>query len=163
MERRNFFKLGAGLLAAVAAPSIASAANHRETNPKAWTIMNDMKAKDTTMEGTHAAMKDLFGTDKASESKVKVKAPAIAENGAVIPITGSAKKLGSVKRMAIFQSANPEATVAVFDVSEMAIPEYSVRIKMQKTGYVTVVAETTDGKLHMAKALVKVTIGGCGG
>jgi sulfur-oxidizing protein SoxY len=162
MERRNFFKLGAGLLAAAAAPSMVTAANYRETNPKAWTIMNDMKAKEPTMTGIEAAMKDIFGTSKASESKVTLKAPAIAENGAVIPISMKTK-LDGITKMAILQNANPEATVAVFDVNEKTIPDFSVRIKMQKTGDVVAVAQTKDGKLHMAKALVKVTIGGCGG
>jgi sulfur-oxidizing protein SoxY len=163
MERRNFFKLGAGLLAAAVAPSMVSAANYRETNPNAWTIMNDMKAAEPTMSGTHAAMKDLFGSDKASEKHVTLKAPAIAENGAVIPISFKTKGLDNVTKVALFQSANPEATVAVFDVHANSIPDFSVRIKMQKTGEVTAVAQTKDGKLYMAKSLVKVTKGGCGG
>jgi len=38
-----------------------------------------------------------------------------------------------------------EATVAVFDIPPKGIPDYSVRIKMQQTGTVVVVAEI-DGK-----------------
>jgi sulfur-oxidizing protein SoxY len=90
---------------------------------------------------------------------IKLKAPDIAENGAVIPITASTKK---ASKIAIFQSANPESAVAVFDIPANGIPDYSIRIKMQKTGIVTAVAEI-DGKLYAASKTVKVTIGGCGG
>jgi sulfur-oxidizing protein SoxY len=60
------------------------------------------------------------------------------------------------------QTADPETVVAIFDVPERGIPEYSVRIKMQQTGHVVVVAEI-DGKLYKAEKVVKVTVGGCGG
>ena len=66
------------------------------------------------------------------------------------------------KTMAIFQDANPESAVAVFTVPANGIPEYSVRIKMSKTGTVTAVADV-DGKLYSTSKVVKVTIGGCGG
>ncbi len=71
-------------------------------------------------------------------------------------------KADGAKRIAVFQSANPEATVAIFDVPKRGIPDYAIRIKMQQTGTVTVVAEI-DGKLYKAAKVVKVTVGGCGG
>jgi len=48
---------------------------------------------------------------------------------------------------------------------ERSLPgeDFGIRIKMSKTGKVTVVAEGTDGKLYSASKEVKVTIGGCGG
>ena len=39
----------------------------------------------------------------------------------------------------------------------------STRIRLIKTQNVVAVAEMSDGKIYMAKAEVKVTIGGCGG
>jgi len=48
------------------------------------------------------------------------------------------------------------------DIPPKGIPDYSVRIKMQQTGTVVVVAEI-DGKLYRADQVVKVTVGGCGG
>ena len=91
---------------------------------------------------------------------MKIKAPDIAENGAVIPVTVSTKL--NATKVAIFQDANPESTVAVFTVPKDGIIDYSVRIKLGQTGTVTVVA-LADGKLYKASKLVKVTIGGCGG
>jgi len=43
-----------------------------------------------------------------------------------------------------------------------SVADYAIRIKMQKTGTVTVIADV-DGKLHSVSKVVKVTIGGCGG
>lgn len=156
MERRKFLGLGAGLFVASMIPAALTAKNFRETMPDAWKIANGKEAND---EGIKKAMKAVFGTDKAEDGKVKLKAPDIAENGAVIPITVSAE---NATKIALFQNANPESLVAVFEVPKNGIPEYSVRIKMQKTGDVTVVAEV-DGKLYKASKAVKVTIGGCGG
>lgn len=149
MKRRNFLGLGLGVLAAsVIAPSTLSAVNYRETKPKAWAA----KKVDT-------AIKEMFGTNATSEGKVKLKAPDIAENGAVIPITVRAK---TASRVAILQDANPETLVAVFDVPKGGIVDYSIRIKMQTTGNVYAVIEDA-GKLYKASKQVKVTIGGCGG
>ena len=149
MNRRNFLSLGLGALAVSMAPSTLSAINFRDTKPKAWTATK-----------VDEAINEIFGSSKLSEGKIKLKAPDIAENGAVIPVTVSTKL--KAKTVAIFQDANPETAVAVFTVPENGIIDYSVRIKMAKTGTVTVVADV-DGKLVSASKLVKVTIGGCGG
>ncbi len=150
MNRRNFLSLGFGAAAVAAlAPTTLSAIDFRAEKPKAWTA--------TKVE---EGMNEIFGSTKTEEKKVKIKAPDIAENGAVIPITITSKLAGS--KVAIFQNANPEATVAVFTVPEGGIIDYSVRIKMAKTGTVTAVVEA-GGKLYSASKEVKVTIGGCGG
>lgn len=149
MNRRNFLSLGLGAVAVSMIPSQLSAINFRETKPKAWTA--------TKVE---EGMKEIFGTANSTKGKVKLKAPDIAENGAVIPVTVSSKLEGS--KVAIFQDANPESTVAVFTVPKGGIIDYSIRIKMAKTGNVTAVVES-NGKLYSASKLVKVTIGGCGG
>lgn len=150
MNRRNFLSLGLGAVAVSMIPAQLSAVNFRETKPKAW----DAKKID-------GALQEVFGTSTMTESKkVKLKAPDIAENGAVIPVTVSSKLAGS--KVAILQDANPESLVAVFTVPEGGIIDYSVRIKMQKTGNVTAIIEE-GGKLYSSSKLVKVTIGGCGG
>jgi len=150
MNRRNFLGLSVGVAAAAIIPASLSATDFRATKPKAWTAHN-----------VNDAMTEIFGTSNTTVSKkVKLKAPDIAENGAVIPVTISTKM--NAKTMAIFQDANPESAVAVFTVPANGIPEYSIRIKMAKTGTVTAVADV-DGKLYSASKVVKVTIGGCGG
>jgi len=149
MNRRIFLTLGMGAFAVSLLPVNLKAMNFREKNPKIWSATK-----------VDEAMNELFGSSSAIEGKIKIKAPDIAENGAVIPVSVSTKLKAS--KVAIFQDANPESTVAVFSVPQDGIIDYSVRIKLGQTGTVTVVA-LADGKLYKASKLVKVTIGGCGG
>lgn len=149
MERRSFLSLGLGALAAAILPSSLSAIDFRMEKPMIWSAktVND-------------AIKEVFGMSTLTVGKIKLNAPDIAENGAVIPVSFSSKL--NAKTVAVFQDSNPESAVAVFTVPENGIIDYAIRIKMAKTGTVTVVAEA-DGKLYSASKLVKVTIGGCGG
>lgn len=109
-----------------------------------------------------AALKDLLGSDATEASdKVKIKAPDIAENGAVVPVTVETDVTG-VKSIAIIAAGNNTPLIASFDLGESAVPFVSTRIKMAKTADVVAVVKTADGLLSAAKS-VKVTIGGCGG
>jgi sulfur-oxidizing protein SoxY len=157
MERRKFLGLGLGVAAISLAPVSVLAKEYRKELPKVWAVKN--KDAENDMTGTNEAIKAVFGKDAAEEGKVKLKAPDIAENGAVVPVSFTLEKASKV---ALFQTANPEALVAIWDIPEAGIPDYAVRIKMAKTGTVTVVAEV-DGKLYKASKVVKVTAGGCGG
>lgn len=149
MNRRNFLTIGLGAMAVVTIPSSLSAVNFRETKPKAWTSTK-----------VDESIKEVFGTDQATEGSITLKAPDIAENGAVIPV--SFKTDLKADTIAVFQDANPESTVAVFTIPKLAVIDYGIRIKLAKTGTVTVVAKAGD-KLYKVSKLVKVTIGGCGG
>jgi len=153
MNRRKFLGLGLGLgVVAVMLPSTLSAVNFRETNQSAFA-----GPKSHTVD---EAMIELFGTSKTTVGQIKLKAPAIAENGAVVPLQLSSKLAG--KTVAVFQDANPESLVAVYTVPENGIINYKLRIKLAKTGTVTVVIQ--DGTtLFSASKMVKVTAGGCGG
>ena len=155
MERRKF--LGLGVAALSLAPVSAVAKNYRKELPNVWAIKNKDAENDLT--GTNEAIKAVFGSDKTEEGGIKLKAPDIAENGALVPVSF---KLEKANKVALFQTANPEAVVAIWDIPEVGIPDYGIRIKMAKTGIVTVVAEV-DGKLYRASKVVKVTAGGCGG
>jgi sulfur-oxidizing protein SoxY len=149
MNRRNFLGLSLGVAAVSMIPASLSAEDFRASKPLVW--------KATKVD---EAMKAMFGTTATTESGINLSAPEIAENGAVIPISFTTDL--KAKTIAVFQDANPEATVAVFTMNGRTIPDYAFRIKMQKTGKVTIVADV-DGKLHSITKEVKVTIGGCGG
>lgn len=149
INRRNFLGLGLGAIAVAAIPGKLSAIDFRETKPKAWTATK-----------VDEAVKELFGSTATTEGSINLSAPDIAENGAVIPVSFDTQLKAT--RIAVFQDANPESAVAVFSLNENSVADYAIRIKLAKTGTVTVVAEA-DGKLYSASKLVKVTIGGCGG
>ncbi len=96
----------------------------------------------------------------ADSDDIKIKAPDIAENGAVVPVTVSSG-MADVESIAILADSNNTPMAASFNLngSEAYV---STRIKMGKTGNVVAVVKS-GGKLYASKKEVKVTIGGCGG
>ncbi|MES9844445.1 MAG: thiosulfate oxidation carrier protein SoxY [Candidatus Sedimenticola sp. 6PFRAG5] len=108
------------------------------------------------------ALKGLLGSsDTANSGDIKIKAPDIAENGAVVPITVSTAMTG-IESITIMAANNPVPLVASFNLGEGAQGFVSTRIKMGKTGDVVAVVKA-GGKLMSNRKEVKVTIGGCGG
>lgn len=109
----------------------------------------------------NAAIKVLTGTSKPVVGNVNVKAPDIAENGAVVPITVESN-LENIESISIFAAANTFPLAISYDMTD-AIPGYvSTRIKMAKTADVVAVIKA-GGKVYSARKSVKVTVGGCGG
>ena len=94
-------------------------------------------------------------------SEIVIKAPDIAENGAVVPVSATSNIPGTTS-MAIFVEKNPAPLIANFEFSNGAEPYISTRVKMAKTSIVRV-SVTAGGKNFTSSREVKVTIGGCGG
>jgi sulfur-oxidizing protein SoxY len=108
------------------------------------------------------ALKTLLGTADASDSaEITIKAPEIAENGAVVPVQIETN-LAQVESISIVVEKNPSPLVASFELGEDAVGFVSTRIKMGQTSPVTAIVKA-GGKLYKATQEVKVTIGGCGG
>ena len=109
-----------------------------------------------------AALKGIYGSDTTETSDaITIKAPDIAENGAVVPITIETD-MADVTNIALIAAANSAPLVADFALTPDSVPFVSTRIKMGKTGDVVAVVKA-GGKLLSASKSVKVTIGGCGG
>jgi sulfur-oxidizing protein SoxY len=109
------------------------------------------------------AMKGIAGTDTAAGSTdIDIKAPDIAENGAVVPVKIDATKISGVDSIAILAENNPTPLIANFKLGKSTHAFVSTRIKMGKTSNVIAVV-TAGGMVTSARKEVKVTIGGCGG
>lgn len=107
------------------------------------------------------AMKGM-GLPAASDSKdIAIKAPDIAENGAVVPVEVSSSIAGTTA-IAILAEKNNTPLVADFEFMGGTQGYVSTRIKMGATALVRAVV-TAGGKTYTAAKEVKVTIGGCGG
>jgi sulfur-oxidizing protein SoxY len=107
-------------------------------------------------------LQELMGSDGAEESgEIKIKAPDIAENGAVVPVTVTTSIAGA-ESIAVIAVNNPAPLIASYELGEGTEGFVSTRIKMGKSGDVVAVVKS-GGKLYSAKKEVKVTIGGCGG
>jgi sulfur-oxidizing protein SoxY len=108
------------------------------------------------------AVNGLFGSSTLSGSdQIKIKAPDIAENGAVVPISVTTDIAG-VESISVIVEKNASPLTASFVLGTGTEGYVSTRIKMGKTSSVIAVVKAGD-KLLSAGKEVKVTIGGCGG
>jgi sulfur-oxidizing protein SoxY len=103
-----------------------------------------------------------IGSSGAAESKdITIKAPDIAENGAVVPVEVTSAIAGTTS-IAILAEKNATPLVADFELMGGTQGFISTRIKMGQTALVRAVV-SAGGKSYTAAKEVKVTIGGCGG
>ena len=101
------------------------------------------------------------GGADAVAGAIELDAPEIAENGNTVPITVSAP---GASRILILAAGNPVPAVATVNFGPMsAARSGSTRLRLAKTQDVIAVAKMEDGSFQTTQAMVKVTIGGCGG
>jgi len=112
-------------------------------------------------KGQADAIKALYGKSAEPSDKVKLDAPEIAENGAVVPVSVSTT-LTDVTSISFLVADNPSALAASYNIPAGTNPSVANRLKMAKTSTVTALVEA-GGKLYSASKEVKVTVGGCGG
>jgi sulfur-oxidizing protein SoxY len=148
LNRRQVMTIGAGALAAVtigASIGPAEAAND----------FQDLITKFT-------------GGKKATEGKVRLDLPEIAENGNTVPMTVTVDspmtEQSYVTDVLIVADGNPRGGVATFRFSPASgVAEANTRIRLAATQNIVAVAKMNDGSFFTAAKQVKVTIGGCGG
>jgi len=128
----------------------------------AFAAANDKYPEDAFKQKSNAdAIKALYGKTAEPSDKVKMDAPEIAENGAVVPISVSST-LPDVTSISILVAENPNALAASYVIPAGTLPSVANRLKMAKTTNVIAVVEA-GGKLYSTTKEVKVTVGGCGG
>ncbi len=110
---------------------------------------------------TDDAIAALTGGAEMAEGSITLTAPEIAENGNTVPIEVDAP---GATQVTLFADGNPVPNVATFKFGPLsASRSASTRIRLAATQDVIAIAKMEDGSFQMAKANVKVTIGGCGG
>lgn len=90
-----------------------------------------------------------------------MKAPEIAENGAVVPIDVSST-IPNTTSLTILAIKNASPLSVHFEFANGAMADASVRLKVGETSHLRAVAKA-DGKFYTVQREVKVTVGGCGG
>ncbi len=154
MRRRTFLK------GSVAAGAVGAAVSAGLLTPRmvlaAWpTAAFEAKSVDSALDA-------LMGSHQLESSdKISIRAPDIAENGAVVPIQVTSD-IANIESINIIAEKNAAPLTASFVLGPGAEGFVSTRIKMGKTSRVIAVVKA-DGKLHSIDKEVKVTIGGCGG
>ena len=114
-------------------------------------------AKKTVAEALGA----LGAQNPAASDAIQIKAPEIAENGAVVPI-GVESRLPGTQSIALLVEKNPQPLTASFDIPPGTEPSISTRVKMGESSDVYALVKA-DGKFYVAKKEIKITLGGCGG
>lgn len=108
------------------------------------------------------ALKVLYASpDVMDSTEIKLEAPDIAENGAVVPVTVSTQ-LANVETITIIAEKNAVPLIGQFKLTKDSVAYISTRIKMAETSHVVAVVKA-GGKLYTTKKSVTVTSGGCGG
>jgi sulfur-oxidizing protein SoxY len=130
--------------------------------PTTFAAANDKYPEDAfKQKDGKEAIKLLYGRTAEPSDKIKLDAPEIAENGAVVPISVSTS-LTDISSIALVVPENPNALAAYYKIPQGTLPNIANRLKMAKTSSVIVIVES-GGKLFSATKEVKVTVGGCGG
>ncbi|MAT65665.1 MAG: thiosulfate oxidation carrier protein SoxY [Gammaproteobacteria bacterium] len=108
------------------------------------------------------ALNSLVGQSQLEGSdKIEIKAPDIAENGAVVPVSVETT-IDGVESISIIAEKNNTPLTSAYILSPRAEGFVATRIKMSETSSVIAVVKA-GGTLHSTGKEVKVTIGGCGG
>ena len=90
---------------------------------------------------------------------VTLDAPALADNGALMPVTVSSALPGT-REILLLVDGNPQPLAARFGFPEGTLPFVGTRIRMAGSGTLYVVVRTDTG-LFAAACAISVTVGGC--
>ncbi len=148
------------LKATMAAGTLAVAAGANLLTPS--TVLAAWPAKAFKARKMDVAMNAITGKAKPTASAdIKVEAPDIAENGAVVSVKVKTT-LPKVESISIYVPVNSFPLSASYILSNQMEASITGRIKMAKTADIVAIVKS-NGKLYTAKKGVKVTLGGCGG
>ena len=153
MQRRTFMK------GTLAASGVAVAVGAGLLSPRA--VLAAWPKSAFEAKSVPDALSGLGISTTATSGDIQIKAPDIAENGAVVPVTVKTSIAG-VSGISIFAEKNNSPLTSNFNLKGSAQGFVATRIKMQKTSAVIAVVKA-GGKAYSARKEVKVTIGGCGG
>jgi sulfur-oxidizing protein SoxY len=153
MKRRTFLQgtVASGALAVAAGAGLLKPTRALAAWPKAAFDAKDVAGVESAM-GVGGA---------ANSADIVIKAPLQAENGAVVPLKVESNIAGT-ESISILVAKNPSPLATSVALGANAAGYYSTRVKMGKTSDVVVYVKAKGG-VFTNKALVKVTVGGCGG
>ncbi|MDM0111831.1 quinoprotein dehydrogenase-associated SoxYZ-like carrier [Variovorax sp. J22R133] len=151
---RRAFALGALLVAALFAhPALAQikTADNPDANP-VW-----QKVRASLFQSRPIA--------NASDDVISIVAPVRAEDAAIVPIAIKTRMPQTptryIDKVYLIIDNNPSPISAVFNFTpQSGRADIETRVRVDEYTHVRAIAETNDGKLHMATAFVKAS-GGC--
>ncbi len=150
VTRRRFIVAGGGAAVALTCLTV--------TGGSAWATPAEMEE----------AINTLIGGVSPRAGRIRLKAPPIAEDGNVVPLTVSVDSAMTaedhVRKIHILTEENPWPRACTFLLGpQNGRAEVSTRVRLIKGQSVVALAEMNDGSVYRATAAIKVTVGGCGG
>lgn len=150
MKRRQFLALGLFALPYIVK---ATSVDYREFKPEAW--------KASTLNEAAMALygREKFSTiQKSAQIELSVPPGVIKDREEILVTIRSSI---TAKTVALFQDANPESLVAVFQLHENSVIDYELTIRMAFKGTLFAVIEDTHGKLFYARTYVDILTLSC--
>ena len=151
-SRRKAIKTGGGVLAMLFAAGVIG--------PE-LVLAQNLGESAFSMKILAEAMRAVGAQSPAASDAIVIKAPSIAENGAVVPVAIESKLPGT-ESITLLVEKNPTPLVASFAIPAGTEGNIATRVKMGQTSDVYALVKA-DGKFYMAKQEIKITLGGCGG
>jgi sulfur-oxidizing protein SoxY len=120
-----------------------------------------------TPERLAVALRESFGDRPIQPGKVTLEVPALAENGAVVPVTVSVDspmtEQDHVRRIHLFAEKNPlPRMLDVFLTPYSGRARIASRVRIADSQQIMAVAVLSDDTLWSAAAQVEITVAGCG-
>jgi sulfur-oxidizing protein SoxY len=144
--RRRRLLQGAGALASLGVAALPTA--HAADPAAAFTAK------------TFAEALRALGAPPRPSALITLEAPALADNGAFVPITVSSALPGT-REIVLLVDGNPQPVAMRFTVPAGTEPFVATRIRMAGNGTVYAAVRTDDG-LYAAARTIEVSVGGCG-
>ncbi len=115
---------------------------------------------DAFVAKTFAEAIGALGGVPAPSSLITLDVPALADNGAIVPVTVTSALPGT-REIMLLVDGNPQPVAVRFTIPSGTEPFVSTRIRMAASGTVYAAVRTDDG-LYAAARAIEVTVGGCG-
>ena len=114
----------------------------------------------TSLEQALHALRGPDGAMATPSARIAIAAPAVADDGAVVPIEVTSD-LPGVREIVLLFDGNPLPAAVAFTIPTGTEPYVATRIRMATSGSVHAVVRSDDG-LFIASRAVEVVVGGCG-
>lgn len=105
------------------------------------------------------ALKAIGGEGAAAHTELILRAPELAENGAVVPVDVTSN-IPNTTSIAVLVRENPRPLSALIEFSGGAQSDVSLRLKFSRASVVQAIARA-DGKIYTVHREVRVGAGGC--
>lgn len=103
---------------------------------------------------------ELRGAKVEDSNDITLEVPAIAEDGAVVPVSLKSR-LPATDRLVLFVEQNPSPLIVAFQFGGEALPLVSTRIKINESSAVILLARA-GGQYYGTVQRVRIVRGGCG-